>query len=172
MSASCPPDSPLVAEDHPSTVLVVDDDVTTQAVLQNLLSPHFRVRCVSNGKQALATMAAAEHGIDIVLLDLMLPDQSGFEVFAKLQAGDQLQGIPVIFLTSRIETENEVHGLELGAIDYIHKPIDGEQLLGRLRRHLRAKNLYDFVVAQKAFLEALLEEKSRSLDEIRRKRPH
>lgn len=172
MPASSPPDIPLVAEDFPATVLVVDDDVTTQAVLQNVLSPHFRVRCVSNGKQALAAMAAADHGIDIVLLDLMLPDQSGFEVFAKLQASDRLQGIPVVFLTSRRETESEVHGLELGAIDYIHKPIDGEQLLGRLRRHLRTKNLYDFVLAQKAFLEALLEEKSRSLDEIQRKHLH
>lgn len=134
------------------TVLVVDDTPDNLFLMKNLLQDHYRVKVASTGEQALR-IAASDPPPDMILLDIMMPKMDGYEVCLQLKHSPKTMGIPVIFLTARSEVEDEEKGLELGAVDYITKPISPSIVLARVKSHLALKAIDDFLRDQNHFLE-------------------
>lgn len=135
------------------TVLIVDDDPTNLSVLFDYLrTAGFKVLVAENGEAALKRV---QHSIpDIVLLDVMMPGINGFETCRRLKANEATQEIPVIFMTALTDSENEVRGLELGAVDYITKPIKMETVLIRINTHLTLLEQNALLEQQNAELDA------------------
>jgi len=117
------------------TILVVDDTPENIDVLSGALRGSFRVRAALSGERALV-IAQTEPKPDIILLDVMMPAMDGYEVLRRLKANPLTQTIPVIFVTALSEQADEQKGLELGAVDYITKPISPAIVLARVRTHL------------------------------------
>jgi putative two-component system response regulator len=148
------------------TILVVDDSPANLSLLFGLLHESYTVKAVNHGAKALAMVGEDEP--DLILLDIMMPDINGYEVCRQLKANPRTQHIPVIFLTSKNEVENEEMGMALGAVDYITRPISPEILMSRLRAHLvdathartmQVNNEYlEFEVAKRARDMAALQE--------------
>jgi len=119
-------------------ILIVDDTTENIDVLAGMLSEEFQTRATVNGEKALQ-IAAATPQPDLILLDIMMPGLDGYEVCRRLQADEQTRDIPVIFVTALSEVEDEAKGLEIGAVDYITKPISPAIVLARVRTHLALK---------------------------------
>ena len=117
-----------------NSVLVVDDEVTNLSLVAGLLREHYQVKVAKDGVRAIEL--AQREQPDIILLDIMMPGVDGYEVCSMLKADQSTQHIPIIFLTSQADAHNEEHGLALGAVDYIIRPIRPGILLSRLRAHL------------------------------------
>ncbi|MBD2676639.1 MULTISPECIES: sensor histidine kinase [Nostoc] len=121
------------------TILVVDDTPTNLQVLFDLLSEHgYRVAIAKNGETALQRLQIAQP--NLILLDVMMPGIDGFETCQKLKANPDTCEIPVIFMTALSESVDKIKGLSLGAVDYITKPIQHEEVLARIRVHLQLRN--------------------------------
>jgi len=121
-----------------STLLIVDDQPENLAVLSALLQPHYLVRAARNGDQALRA-ANSQPMPELVLLDVMMPGMDGYTVLAKLRENPATARIPVIFITALAAEEDEQKGFDLGAVDYITKPIKPATVLARVRTHLALK---------------------------------
>lgn len=119
---------------HPCTVLAVDDNPINMALMVDLLMPHHEVRAATSGERGLH-IARTQH-IDLVLLDVMMPVMDGYEVCKRLQALPGMADCPILFLTAKNQIEDTEHGLQLGAQDYIAKPISPPLLLKRIQTHL------------------------------------
>ncbi|MEN1968351.1 response regulator transcription factor [Lentibacillus sp. N15] len=116
------------------TILIVEDEKKLSRVLElELTYEHYQTQIADNGKTALELLRQKKW--DLVLLDIMLPELSGLEVLRRVRRFDQLT--PIILLTARDEVHDKVSGLDLGANDYITKPFQIEELLARIRAHLR-----------------------------------
>ncbi len=135
-----------------STILVVDDTPDNLAVLSSLLKDDYRVKVASSGEKALK-IATGDNPPDLILLDIMMPGLDGYEVCQRLKADPVAQHIPVIFLTAKVEVDAEKKGLELGAVDYITKPISPPIVLARVKTHLKLKATADFLRDKNDFLE-------------------
>lgn len=116
-------------------ILIVDDAPENVDVLAGILREHYRLKVALDGPRALKILRA-EAPPDLVLLDVMMPGMDGYEVCRELQADAKTRGIPVIFVTAMSEVEDETRGFELGAVDYITKPISPPVVLARVRTHL------------------------------------
>lgn len=116
-------------------ILLVDDDISTIQVLWCLLSDEAQIRFAKTAEQALGL--ALELPPDLLLLDQMLPDASGLDVVRAFQREPTLARVPVMLITGHDAEGLESRALELGAVDFLHKPIVGEQLLARVRAQLR-----------------------------------
>jgi putative two-component system response regulator len=125
-----------------ATILIVDDTPENLAVLNGLLSPLHRVRAVNSGQRALQA-AASRPRPDLILLDVMMPEMDGYEVIRRLRADVATADIPVIFVTALDSSDDEEHGLSLGAVDYITKPIRPAIVIARVRTHLELKAARD-----------------------------
>ena len=145
------------------TILVVDDTPDNLTVMSGLLKDLYRVKVANSGERALKIADTASPP-DLVLLDIMMPGMDGYEVLRQLRAGERTRDIPVIFLTAKSEVEDERIGLELGAVDYITKPISPPIVLARVKNHLDLKKMRDFLKSQNAFLE---EEVARRTQEVK-----
>jgi PAS domain S-box-containing protein len=119
-------------------ILVVDDAPDEIAVMDAILKKDFRVRAATNGAEAIA-IARSERPPDLVLLDVCMPDMDGFEVCRALKQDAVGATIPVIFLTSRSDSSDESTGFELGAVDYIRKPVDPEAVRRRIYSHIETR---------------------------------
>lgn len=115
-------------------VLVVDDAAESIDVARGALGSEFQVKAAINGAKALEL--AAQHKPDLILLDVMMPDMSGYEVCRRLKADYTTSDIPVIFVTTLSDSDNEGTGLELGAVDYVTKPYVPSLLRTRVRTHV------------------------------------
>lgn len=136
----------------PPTVLVVDDAPENLLLLAQALADQYRVKAAKDGVGALH-IAAADPAPDLILLDIVMPGVDGFEVCRRLKGDAATAGIPVIFLTAKTEIENEQRGFELGAVDYISKPISPPLVRARVKTHLQLKASADFLKNQNQFLE-------------------
>jgi two-component system sensor histidine kinase ChiS len=118
-------------------ILVVDDDSVNRLVLVNHLAlRNYRVTEAASGEEAIALVE--EHGdIDLVLLDIMMPKMSGYETCKRLRGSYRTYELPIIFLTARSQTQDLVMGFDVGANDYLTKPIAKEELLARVDMHLQ-----------------------------------
>lgn len=135
-------------------VLVVDDEAPNRLLLSELLSQgDYEIVEASNGGEALAV--AAESRPDVILLDVMLPVLDGFEVCRRLKAAPGTRAVPVLFVTSLGARQERLEGIRVGAIDFVTKPIDGADLLLRVRNALTTKKLYDRLDQQLAQLREL-----------------
>ena len=115
--------------------LIVDDQPENLAVLVRVLQPLYKVRAARSGEQALKA-AMLEPRPDLILLDIMMPDMDGYTVLKQLKQNPETRDIPVIFTTALGAEEDEQRGLELGAVDYVNKPIKHSILLVRINTHL------------------------------------
>lgn len=148
--------------DHPGarpTVLVVDDTPENIDVLNGILQDEYNVKVATSGDRALA-IARSQPPPDVILLDVMMPTIDGYEVCRRLKADYATQRIPVIFVTAMNEIEDETRGFELGAVDYISKPVSPAIVRARVRTHL---HLYD----QKRHLIEMVRHRTLELEETR-----
>lgn len=122
-----------MTEDLP-VILLVDDEPTNLRVLRTVLNDLYRLLFAKNGLEAL--QLAAEHQPDLVLLDVMMPGMTGFEVCTALKANDNTRHIPVIFVTALRDEIDETQGFDVGAVDYITKPITPAVVRARVKTHL------------------------------------
>ena len=137
-------------------VLIVDDVPRNLQVLGNLLrEENLDISVATNGEQAINI--ANEILPDLILLDVNMPGINGFEACKQMQEEEKTKKIPIIFLTARTETEDIVEGFELGAVDYVTKPINSAELLARVRSHLELKMHRDH-------LEELVRERTADLE--------
>jgi putative two-component system response regulator len=147
------------AEGGRAVVLAVDDDPDLLALIAKVLATEYEVKTASDGGDALALAAAAPQP-DLVLLDVDLPGASGFEVCQLLKEDPATARIPVIFLTGKSEAADQLEGLDLGAVDYLTKPINPRLLLARVRTHLA-------LAGRQAELEQEVQLRTAQLDEAR-----
>lgn len=131
----------LLPMPEPPRLLIVDDDPASVELIANLFRGEYEVFFALDGQKALVLAANAMP--DLVLLDLILPDIDGFEVCARLKADPLTSAIPVLFITGRNDSAAETHGLELGAVDYITKPINPLVLKIRVRNQIELKQARD-----------------------------
>lgn len=115
-------------------ILIVDDAQENVEILGSILS-NYKRSVALNGEKALK-IAFGDNKPDLILLDVMMPGMDGFEVCAKLKENPATREIPVIFITAKSEVEDETKGLELGAVDFIPKPISAPVVLARVKNHL------------------------------------
>ncbi|MEZ5717148.1 MAG: two-component system response regulator [Burkholderiaceae bacterium] len=134
------------------TVLVVDDTPDNLVLVSELLGEHYRVKVANSGARALKA-AQTDPVPDLVLLDIMMPEMDGYEVCRQLKAAAATRDIPIIFLTARADRDDERLGLELGAVDYITKPMSPPIVLARVQTHLALKATADFLRDKSAYLE-------------------
>ncbi len=143
---------PTEHKPQPATILVVDDTPANLSLMTGLLRDEYKVKAAIDGEKALR-IAQARPAPDLILLDIMMPGMDGHEVCRRLKADPATRDIPVIFLTARSGVEDEKLGLDLGAVDYITKPISPPIVMARVRNHLVLKASADFLRDKAEFLE-------------------
>jgi DNA-binding response OmpR family regulator len=140
-----------------STILVVDDNPTNLSVLVDLLKEDgFKVLVATDGLMALKQLERSMP--DMILLDVMMPGIDGFETCRRLKGNSITHDIPVIFLSALSDTVNKLEGFEVGAIDYITKPINSEEVLARVKTHLSIHTLRKSLQNQNASLQRKIKE--------------
>lgn len=135
------------------TLLLVDDEPSNLQVLRNILSEEYRLLFAKDGERALAL--ARSESPDLVLLDVMMPGYSGYEVCEALKTDERTESIPVIFVTSLTEVDDEARGFELGAVDYITKPVSAPTVRARIRNHLSLVRVDELVKTRLAVVQRL-----------------
>lgn len=151
-----------VGEKQMATVLVVDDTPDNLFLMRNLLKAFYRVKVTNRGKEALE-IAKSGSPPDLILLDIMMPEMDGYEVCRRLKADPQTKEIPVVFLTAMTDSDDETQGLELGAADYITKPISPPIVLLRVKNQLTLKAAADFLKDKNRYLENEVEKRTREI---------
>jgi len=136
-----------------ATILIVDDEPAILAIMNSALAPYYNVRAANSGERALK-IAQTEPRPDLILLDVLMQGLDGYSVLAKLKDNSATRDIPVIFVTAMEAETDEEKGLELGAVDYIMKPIKPAILLARVKAQLTLKMASNFLLDKNAFLEA------------------
>ncbi|WP_338723782.1 PleD family two-component system response regulator [Devosia sp. XK-2] len=147
-------------------VLIVDDIPTNVRLLEARLSAeYYEVLTASSGAQALAICESED--IDIVLLDVMMPEMDGFEVCRRLKANPKTHHLPVLMITALDQTSDRVQGLEAGADDFLSKPVDDTQLMARVKSLVRLKSLTDELRARALTGQQIaIEDALRAMDSI------
>jgi putative two-component system response regulator len=138
------------------TILVVDDTPDNIDLLRAVLENDYRTKIAVNGERALKIAFGADQP-DLILLDIMMPGMSGYDVCRALKADPATVNIPVIFVTAMSEVADEQRGLSLGAVDYITKPISAPIVLARIKTQLAMKRMQDFLRDQNHYLETEVE---------------
>ncbi len=130
-------------------ILIVDDNATNLSILSKALkAANYKVRMATDGEDALGQVERAKP--ELILLDIQMPKMDGFETCRRLQSNPATENIPIIFMTALTDTETKVKGLSLGAVDYITKPFEQEEVLARVKVHWRLKQLTDSLEQQVA----------------------
>jgi len=143
-------------------ILIVDDTPQNIAVLNELLRRNYAIHAATDGEKALK-LARSEAPPDLILLDIMMPGMDGYEVCRRLKANEATRDIPVIFVTTRAEVRDETRGLELGAVDYLTKPVNPSIVQARVRTHLELRNAREHLKNQNLVLEEKVKERTREL---------
>ena len=146
-------------ETERATILVVDDEPFYLEMLTELLSADYALLAAKSGEQALRR-ARGRIRPNLILLDICMPEMDGFEVCRKLKNNTITRQIPVIFLTARNDVQDEIKGLELGAVDYVGKPINSQLLKRRVATHLS-------LAKRHLALEQLVRERTRELQQTK-----
>ena len=141
------------------TVMVVDDTESNIDILVEALGGDFNLQVAMDGETALEAVSCKAP--DLILLDIMMPGMDGFEVCRRLKANPETREIPVIFLSALDDTRDKVRGLQLGAVDYVAKPFQPEEVIARVSTHLTIHRLSREVRRQRDELEHELQVVSR-----------
>jgi putative two-component system response regulator len=145
-----------------STILIIDDSPSTLAVLDEILHPYYRVKAAKEGLRGIQ-IAESEDPPDLILLDILMPDMDGYEVCKILKRNPLTKDIPILFVTAKDETEDEAQGLELGAVDYLVKPVAPLIVLARVRNHLELRAARNHLTMQNRELERRVRERTKEL---------
>jgi len=125
-------------------LLIVDDNQENLRVVGNFLKEkEYKIALAKDAESALEVLYVNK--IDLILLDVMLPGMSGFELCKLLKQNNDMKNIPVIFLTALTETDHIVKGFEVGGVDYVTKPFKKEELFARVDCHLQLKLIRDYL---------------------------
>jgi serine phosphatase RsbU (regulator of sigma subunit) len=131
----------------PKSILIVDDTPINIGVISGALKDSFATKVATSGEKALA-IASGKEKPDLILLDILMPEMDGYEVCRRLKANPDTRDIPVIFLTSQTEAEDETNGFAVGAVDYIHKPFSAAVVKARVRTHLMLREAHAQIARQ------------------------
>ncbi|HUX20488.1 MAG TPA: response regulator [Spirochaetia bacterium] len=154
------------------TIMVVDDVPENIALLSATLENSYRIKAVRDGETAIR-IACSDDPPDLILLDVMMPKMNGYEVCRQLKANESTASIPVIFVTARSEEADESTGFEIGAVDYISKPINPAIVRARVRTHLELSRMRNDLVEKNRQLEkdAVLREEVEAINRHDLKNP-
>ena len=144
------------------TILVVDDTPDNLSLMSGLLKDIYKVKVANNGEKALK-IVRGDSPPDLILLDIMMPGLSGYDVCKELKDNPATRDIPIIFLTAMTGTEDEKKGLEMGAADYITKPISPPIVLARVKTQLHIKASADFLRDKNVYLEQEVAKRTREV---------
>ncbi|PKF76416.1 two-component system response regulator [Vibrio sp. vnigr-6D03] len=144
------------------TILIVDDTAENRTLITGLLKDEYRVLAAVSGMQALELCERFKP--DMVLLDIMMPVMDGYEVCYQLKKNPKTESIPVIFLTAKSQIEDEQKGFDVGAVDYILKPISPPILLARVQTHLKLQYVLDSLKDHNEELERRVKERTEELE--------
>jgi putative two-component system response regulator len=147
------------------TILIVDDTPENLVLMNGLLKDSYQTKIAINGERALQIMAGGALP-DLILLDVMMPGIDGYETCRRIKSNPRTAKIPVIFLTTKTEIEDEQAGFDAGAVDYIVKPISPPTVLARVKTHLKLKAAADFLEDKNAFLESEIARRTREVQVI------
>ena len=129
--------------------MVVDDEDVNLKVLRTFLQQAgFEVLSAENGRQARET--ALTQGPDLILLDIMMPGESGFETCTQLKKNSQTADIPIIFLSALDDVQSKVQGFQVGGVDYVAKPFHKEEILARVKTHLKLRHAFEQIIFEQA----------------------
>ncbi|MDC0336304.1 response regulator [Pseudodesulfovibrio sp.] len=134
-------------------ILVVDDERTNRAILKEILTPDNEVVLVEDGAQALGILDTED--IDLILLDIMMPEMSGYAVCEELNNNPKTMDIPVIFISALGHIQDKLIGLKHGGSDFITKPFQPEEILVRVKTHLKICSLQKELEAAKKEIKKL-----------------
>ena len=137
-------------------ILVVDDTPLNISAITGALKDTYRIKVATSGVRALAITAANEKP-DLILLDVMMPEMDGYEVCRRLKADSTTREIPVIFLTAQTDAEDETHGFQVGAVDYVHKPFSPAVMIARVHTHLALRETREKLAQQLLAIQKELE---------------
>lgn len=146
-------------------ILVVDDSPDSLELISSELMKYYEVHVATDGMRCLE-LARRVRRPDLILLDVMMPGMDGYEVCRRLKANPDTADIPVLFLSGRTAAEDERIGLEIGAEDYLAKPVNPAVMLARVRAHLRLKAAADYLRDQNSFLEREVARRVRELSAV------
>jgi putative two-component system response regulator len=118
----------------PAVILVVDDEATNLQLMRQILQADYRLMFCKDGPSAIEL--AGHYRPDLILMDIMMPGMSGYDTVKALKKNPATRGIPVIFVSAMAEVEDEAYGFEVGAVDYIAKPVSPPIVCARIRTHL------------------------------------
>ncbi len=142
------------------TILIVDDATDNLDVLSGILSPYYIIKATTSGERALEVACSEYQKIDLILLDVMMPKLDGYAVCKQLKQDVKTKSIPVIFVSALNEVTNETAGFQLGAVDYIVKPVVAEIVLARVQTQLALAD-------QNHALEKLVQQRTMELERSR-----
>ena len=137
-------------------ILAVDDEEIYLHAIVGLLAEQYKIIIALNGQEGLR-IAQSEPLPDLILLDVMMPDMGGFDVCRQLKQGARTRDIPVVFLSALEEVENKTKGFEVGGVDYITKPFQGEEVLARVKTHIENLELHRRLARENARFKTLAE---------------
>ena len=159
-------DTPIASQERqqqPEQILLVDDNVTNLQVLHQTLDGRgYKLLIAKNGASALAIAEKAKPSL--ILLDIMMPEMDGYEVCRRLKGNPALSDIPIIYLSAMTDTADKVKGFALGAVDYITKPFQPEEVIARVNTHLTINSLKRMLAEKNQELQSandILEERVR-----------
>lgn len=143
----------MLIETHQKVILIIDDNVTNLRVaIQHLEKQGVRIATARNGESGLERAELIQP--DLILLDVQMPGIDGFEVCRRLKANETTADIPVIFMTALTDVTDKVRGFEVGAVDYVTKPIEAVEVWARVNAHLSIRTLQQQMAEQIAELDA------------------
>ena len=146
-------------------LLVVDDTPEIISMIIDILGDDYAIKVSTSGEKALK-IARSTRKPDLILLDVLMPGMTGYDVCRELMADSDTKDIRVIFLTSRNEIEDEEYGLSIGAVDYISKPISPLILKARVRTHLNLKAASDFLHDKNEYLELEVSKRTQEVEAV------
>ena len=138
-----------------ATILIVDDEPINIDLIAQILSDRYQLKIATSGAKALKILEA--NTIDLLLLDISMPQMDGYEVAKEIQSNAKINHVPIIFLTSKSDKESIIQGFEAGAVDYITKPFNKQELLVRVSNHITTYLLQKDLKEQKIFIQTILD---------------
>jgi putative two-component system response regulator len=146
------------------TIFLVDDNITNLTMGRNVLAGHYNVATVDSGERMLKML---EKNIpDMILLDVEMPEMNGYDAIKIIKSKEETKNIPIIFLTAKSDSDSELEGLSLGAIDYIIKPFSPPLLLKRIETHLLVESQKKELLNYNKNLHSLVEAKTKTVLEL------
>ena len=146
------------------TIFLVDDDITNLTIGNNVLEKYYNVVTLNSGRRLIKMLE--RHRPDMILLDVDMPEMNGYETITLIKQNEATKNIPVIFLTAKTNSEFELEGLSLGAIDYITKPFSPPLLLKRLEVHLLVESQKSELINFNTNLQGMVQEQTATVLEL------